>query len=94
MARPSRGDMDRRATKNALYKALSDKGLGQKYYGDQVDEYMKYYDNLAELNACLEAEMDVNILKEKRQVTKEMRGILAFLELTPSENGGDGYEEL
>lgn len=64
-------------------------GCDQQFYIDQIDEYMIYYDNLQTLNeklldTTLETKEFNEILKEKRQVTKEMRNILAFLKLRPS----------
>lgn len=94
MARPNKQQMARNETETALFKALENKGLTQKYYKDQVSEYMKFYDNLTKLNEDLEKDLDIEVLKEKRQVTKEMRGLLMFLELAPVKNGGDGDVEL
>lgn len=64
-------------------------GYDKQFYIDQVDEYMIYYDNLQTLNERLKDDsLDVRsfneILKEKRQVTKEMRNILSFLNLQPN----------
>ena len=79
-------------------------GCDQQFYMDQVDEYMIYYDNLQTLNEkLLDTSWDTKtfneILKEKRQVTKEMRNILAFLKLRPSSDdvpssGSDDDETL
>ena len=81
-------------------------GCDQQFYLDHVDEYMNYYDHLQVLNVrLLNNDLDTKsfneILKEKRQVTKEMRNILAFLKLrpnseesTPSNDGGDEDEVL
>lgn len=94
MARPSNKEREKKATESALLKSLSENGLNEKYYKDQVAEYMKYYDNLQELNGKLTKNLDIEILKEKRQVTKEMRNILSYLGLKPTAEGGGGFEEL
>jgi len=94
MARPNKKQADKKKTEAALYKALEDFGLKEKYYEDQVSEYMKYYSNLDTINDKLSVNLDIDLLKEKRQVTKEMRSILAFLGLKPAESGGGGFEEL
>jgi len=94
MARPTKSDMSRRDTESALYKVLELNSMEEKFYKDQVTEYMKFYDNLAKLNEVLDDRIDVDVLREKRQVTKEMRSILMFLGLKPLENGGGGFEDL
>lgn len=79
----------RKKTEEQLIGQLLLAGYDKQFYIDQVDQYMIYYDNLALLNQrlldeSLDAKMFNEILKEKRQVTKEMRNILAFLKLRPS----------
>ena len=91
MARPTKKVTLRNATKDALLKALSENKTDAQYYLDQVDQYMEYYDNLelinAELNKINKITADnkntfVDLAKEKRLITKEMRAILIFLGLT------------
>ena len=79
----------RKRTYEELVMRLKLAGYEEQFYLDQVDEYMIYYDNLQTLNEkLLASNLDTKsfneILKEKRQVTKEMRNILAFLKLRPS----------
>ena len=90
----------RKKTYEGLKCQLLLMGYDQQFYLDQVDEYMIYYDNLQTLNEkLLEKTWDTKsfneILKEKRQVTKEMRNILAFLKLRPSgeETPSSGSDE-
>lgn len=85
----TRNQRKRKRTYEQLKAQLLLLGCEQQFYMDQVDEYMIYYDNLQTLNEKLLVEyLDTKsfneILKEKRQVTKEMRNILAFLKLRPS----------
>lgn len=94
MARPNKCQMSRKATEAALYQALELSNIDEKYFRDQVEEYMKFFDNLAQLNGLLDSGPDIEVLREKRQVTKEMRNILVFLGLKPVESGGGGFEEL
>lgn len=79
----------RKKTEEQLIGQLLLSGYDKQFYLDQVDQYMIYYDNLSLLNQklldeSLDTRMFNEILKEKRQVTKEMRNILAFLKLRPS----------
>ena len=93
----------RKRTYEELKAQLILMGCDQQFYLDHVDEYMNYYDHLQVLNVrLLNSDLDTKsfseILKEKRQVTKEMRNILAFLKLKPkSENeppsGGGSDDE-
>lgn len=84
----------RKDTYEQLIFELDRNGYDQQFYKDHVDEYMNYYDSLQVLNQRLLGDCDYKtyneVLKEKRQVTKEMRSILAFLKLKPSDEGGDG----
>lgn len=85
----TRNQRKRKQTYEQLKGQLLLLGCEQQFYMDQVDEYMIYYDNLQTLNEkLLNSSLDTKsfneILKEKRQVTKEMRNILAFLKLRPS----------
>ena len=91
MARPKKEVSLRKATKDAILKALSENKTDAQYYLDQVDQYMEYYDNLQLINQqlnkikCITSDNKntfVDLTKEKRQITKEMRAILLFLGLT------------
>lgn len=95
MGRPSKKEQLKKQTETAILKALDKKQTNEKYLVDQVDEYMKYFDNLDRINEELSGGLDIDLLKEKRQVTKEMRNILSFLGLKPSDlNGMEPFEEL
>mgnify|MGYP003312471732 CR=1 FL=1 len=65
-------------------------GYDRQFYEDQIDEYMNYYDNLQMLNKRLEYAVEtkeaIEIIKEKRQLTKEMRNILGFFNFQPDSN--------
>ena len=93
MARPTKKEAARNQTEMALLQALKQNNMTDKFYLDQVAEYMKYYDDLARLNTDLEVAFLLDTLKEKRQVTKEMRNILAFLGLKPQALEGGGGED-
>ncbi|MBR9961255.1 hypothetical protein [Anaerostipes sp. Marseille-Q3525] len=87
--------MLKRETKATIIKALQDRGISEKYLLDQVDEYMGYYDSLGEINGKLKKGFKIDLSKEKRQITKEMRSILDFLGLRPVEiDKDDIFEEL
>ncbi|MDD3185975.1 MAG: hypothetical protein ACOX1S_05375 [Anaerostipes sp.] len=93
--RPNKKQMLKKLTKETILSALKEKGNDSKYLLDQVDEYMRYFDNLDVLNIKLCEDLDIDLLKEKRQVTKEMRNILTFLGLKPvSVDGVITFEEL
>lgn len=95
VARPSKEEMLKRETKAAIIRALQDRGISEKYLLDQVDEYMGYYDSLREINGKLKKGFKIDLSKEKRQITKEMRSILDFLGLRPVEiDKDDIFEEL
>lgn len=88
----------RKTTYEQLMLKLKLTGYEEQFYVDQVEEYMIYYDNLFTLNErLLDTSLDIKtyneILKEKRQVTKEMRNILAFLKLKPNDELPTGGEE-
>lgn len=95
VARPSKEEMLKRETKATIIKALQDRGISEKYLLDQVDEYMGYYDSLRGINGELKESFKIDLSKEKRQITKEMRSILDFLGLRPVEiDKDDIFEEL
>ena len=84
----AKGIKKRNETKDQLMQQLLMAGYDRQFYIDQLDEYMYFYDNLQTLNERLnDKDLDVRsfneILKEKRQVTKEMRNILRFFNFQP-----------
>ena len=105
----AKGSVKKKRTHEELIQQLILAGYDKQFYLDHVEEYMIYYDNLKLLNdkiKTLETSDDVSLLKmytellkEKRQVTKEMRNILSFLKLRPSgdeliaPNGSDEYSK-
>lgn len=101
MARPSREESLRKETKEALLLALAKRGTTAQYYKDQVEEYMRFYDNLTVINMELNQYKDkindsddyTKLLKEKRLVSKEMRGILTFLNITPDDGADDDSDD-
>lgn len=102
MARPNKEATRRKATEQALLKALSENKTYAQYYLDQVSEYMGFYDNLVVINAELKKIKRLNddnnskfieLTKEKRQITKEMRAIITFLGLS-GENLEDNSDDL
>lgn len=95
MARPTKEENLKKATKEAILSALRGKGNNEKYLLDQVDVYMGYFEDLLKVNEKLADGFDVELSKEKRQITKEMRNILCFLGLKPLElQKGDLFEAL
>jgi len=98
----TRAQKSRKQTYEQIIQQILFAGYDKKFYMDQVDEYMRYYDNLQTLNDKLSDEkLDprsyIEILKEKRQVTKEMRSILSFLNLQPTSDIvtlGDDEDEI
>lgn len=97
MARPNKEEQLKKTTKEALILALNKSGNTAQYYIDQIEEYMRFYDNLITINKELNKYKDgiddcdeyTKLLKEKRLVAKEMRNILTFLNITPD---GINYE--
>lgn len=103
MARPNKEEQLKKNTREALMLALNKSGNNAQYYIDQIEEYMKFYDNLTTINKELSKYKDkiidcdeyTKLLKEKRLVAKEMRNILTFLNITPDGiNYYDDDEEL
>lgn len=101
MARPNKEEILRKNTKEALILALKKSGNDAQYYLDQIEEYMKFYDNLTIINKELSKYKDeisdsdtyTKLLKEKRLVAKEMRNILTFLDITPDGTNGDDDDD-
>lgn len=97
MARLTKEQQSRKTTVESLNLRIRLNGNEDKFLLDQIDQYMIYYDDLNILNNKINNVKDspndtksyTELLKEKRQITKEMRGILTFLGLLPSsEEGG------
>lgn len=93
MGNITKAEREKRATKKAILKSIEEKKLTEKFYIDQVEEYMKLYDNLAQINQKLSEKFTTDLLKEKRMVLKEMRCILSFLKLEPEKESGYGTVE-
>lgn len=96
MARVKKADI-----KQALEDQLRDKQLDGPVYRNQVDQYLAFYDRLRVLNRLSvykgedgSQQVDLEALKEARQVAKSMRDILAFLGLRPVGDGGGGSVDL
>lgn len=85
----------RKATEKSLKTSLASNKLSEKYLEDKIDEYMSFYDDLEFINELLarskEAdEIDLktitSAIAEKRRISNEMRNILRFLGLKPSDS--------
>ena len=96
MARVKKADI-----KQALEDQLREKQLDGPVYRNQVDQYLAFYDRLRVLNRLSvykdddgSQQVDLDALKEARQVAKSMRDILAFLGLRPVGDGAGGSIDL
>lgn len=96
LARLKKDVQNRKNTYDALLFALAKNGDDKEYYKNQIDQYMLFYDELLTLNnriADVKKRINdkeyIELVKEKRQVNKEMRSILTFLNLSPISVGGD-----
>lgn len=96
MARKKSDEKKREDTRKNLERLTKEKGLSGQVYIDKIDEYMSFYDNLKMLELRImdmESDEKSNIkdltgaISEKRRVSAEMRGILAFLGLKPEQEG-------
>lgn len=107
MARPLSQEKKREKTKESLKNALLSNKMSEKFLEDKVEEYMSFYDDLFYINQTLTTlKKDGNCtLKnytdataEKRRISAEMRSILSFLGLKPSDvvlsSGAADDEEL
>ena len=95
VARPTKKEKLKKETKATILKALENNGTTEKYLLDQVDEYIRFYENLEAINEKLSQSFNPDLVKEKRLIAKEMRNILTFLGLKPiSGMGADCPEEL
>ena len=80
-------------TKADLLLSLRLKNLNEKYYLDLVEDYMNFFTDSFDLQKSLdkvsnqneEGEKDIELVKEKRQINKQMMNILSFLSLKPPE---------
>lgn len=106
MARKPSAAKLRQRTEESLRNALFLNKMSEKFLEDKVDEYMSFYDDLSYINSqiieqkrcgnlSLKSYMDA--VAEKRRISSEMRSILNFLGLKPTDvvvSGGDADEEL
>lgn len=103
MPRKSNAQIRAQNKRNEIVKFFQDKfaktPLDHAVYWDYVDQYMLYYDRLAQFgemskDPMLEPIQFIKINAECRQITKEMRSILSFLKLDPSTIPADEGENL
>lgn len=107
MARPLSKKAKREKTLESLKNALLEKGISEKFIEDKVEEYMSFYDDLSYINEGLmrmkseggcTLKIYTDATAEKRRISSEMRSILRFLGLKPTEvglpSGGEADEEL
>lgn len=107
MARPMGDEKKRAKTVESLENALKNNKLSEKFLQDKVDEYMSFYDDLKYINdRLITLKSDENsslksyteAVSEKRRISNEMRNILTFLGLKPTDvslmSGGELDEEL
>lgn len=106
MARKPSAEKLRQRTEESLKNALLSNKMSEKFLEDKVDEYMSFYDDLSYINSqIMEQKKNGNLplksymeaVSEKRRISSEMRSILNFLELKPTDvvvSGGDADEEL
>ncbi len=106
MARKPSAAKLRQRTEESLKNALFLNKMSEKFLEDKVDEYMSFYDDLSYINTqIIEQKKNKNLslksymdaVAEKRRISSEMRSILNFLGLKPTDvvvSGGDADEEL
>lgn len=107
MARPISEEKNREKTRKSLINALRNNKISEKFLQDKVEEYMSFYDDLKYINSRLiTMKSDENAslksyaeaVSEKRRISGEMRKILSFLGLKPTDvkisSGGEDDEEL
>lgn len=106
MARKPSAERLRQRTEESLKNALILNKMSEKFLEDKVDEYMSFYDDLSYINSqIIEQKKNGNLslknyadaVAEKRRISSEMRSILNFLGLKPTDvvvSGGDADEEL
>lgn len=108
MARPMSAETKREKTLESLKNALKLNKLKERFLEDKVEEYMSFYDDLIYINDTLiqlkqtgncTLKIYTDAVSEKRRISSEMRSILNFLGLKPTDvnlpsDGGDSDEEL
>lgn len=107
MARKPAQSTKRKNTKESLENALISNKLSETFLQDKVEEYMSFYDDLTYINETLIAlkssgnctlKTYTDATAEKRRISSEMRNILRFLGLKPSDvnlpSFGEEDEEL
>lgn len=94
MARPMSGETKRAKTLESLRNALFLNKLSEKFIEDKVEEYMSFYDDLSYINETLiklkqtgncTLKGYTDATAEKRRISAEMRSILTFLGLKPTD---------
>lgn len=76
----------RTKTRKSIEKNIPEDLLSQQFIKDQINEYMIFYDIMCKINRNISLSSEFNnltmdLLKEKRQITKEMRNIIDFLSI-------------
>ena len=107
MARPISEEKNREKTGKRQINALRNNKISEKFLQDKVEEYMSFYDDLKYINnRLITMKSDENAslksyteaVSEKRRISGEMRNILTFLGLKPTDvkisSGGEDDEEL
>ncbi|MGN0276479.1 MAG: hypothetical protein ACI4CZ_04720 [Hominisplanchenecus sp.] len=106
MARKPSKAAKRKKTLESLENALISNKMSEKFLEDKVDEYMSFYDDLTYINETLmelkssekcTLKTYTDATAEKRRISSEMRNILRFLGLKPTDvnlMGGEADEEL
>lgn len=107
MARPMSQERKREKTAESLKNALRDNKIAERFLQDKIEEYMSFYDDLNYINNTLirykksdncPLKTYTDAVAEKRRISSEMRSILNFLGLKPTDvvlpSGGEMDEEL
>lgn len=104
MGRKKTPENQRKETLESLEESIKKEKLEAKFYKDQIELYMGFYDDLNLINdkvIILKNDKNFSLrsytdaTSEKRRIAKEMRDILTFLGLKPTEKGGGGgYQAL
>lgn len=107
MARKMAQSTRRKKTRESLENALKSNKLSETFLQDKIEEYMSFYDDLTYINEALTRlkstgnctlKTYTEATSEKRRISSEMRNILRFLGLKPSDvnlpSSGEEDEEL
>ena len=107
MARKPAQSTKRKNTLESLENALKSNKLSETFLQDKVEEYMSFYDDLTYINETLiklkstgncTLKTYTETTAEKRRISSEMRNILRFLGLKPTDvnlsSDGEKDEEL